>query len=80
MISPRRYEKGRSIPLTTNRPYVEWPTTFLNGLCVVTLVDRLMHTSEIVTIDGDSYRLREAEERQRERAAARKRKKEGNTP
>ena len=42
----------------------------------MTLVDRLMHRAEIVTIDGDSYRLREAEERQRERASARKRKKE----
>ena len=30
--------------------------------------------SEIVTVDGDSYRLREAEERQGERAAARKEK------
>ena len=37
-------------------------------------MDRLMHKSEIVTIDGDSYRLREAEERQRERASARKRR------
>lgn len=45
-----------------------------NAACVVTLVDRLMHKSEIVTIDGDSYRLREAEERQRERASARKRR------
>jgi DNA replication protein DnaC len=49
--------------------------TFPNASCVVTLVDRLMHKSEIVTIEGDSYRLREAEERQRERAASRKRRK-----
>jgi DNA replication protein DnaC len=62
--------------LTTNKPFAEWPTTFPNAACVVTLVDRLMHRAEIVTIDGDSYRLREAEERQRERASARKRKKE----
>lgn len=75
-VVTRRYEKNRSILLTTNRPFAEWPTTFPNASCVVTLVDRLMHRSEIVTIDGDSYRLREAEERQRERAAARKRKKE----
>lgn len=75
-VVTRRYEKGRSILLTTNRPFADWPTTFPNASCVVTLVDRLMHRSEIVTIDGDSYRLREAEERQRERAAARKRRKE----
>jgi DNA replication protein DnaC len=76
-VVTRRYEKSRSILLTTNRPFAEWPTTFPNASCVVTLVDRLMHKSEIVTIDGDSYRLREAEGRQRERAVARKRKKEG---
>lgn len=73
-VVTRRYEKDRSILLTTNKPFAEWPTTFPNAACVVTLVDRLMHKSEIVTIDGDSYRLREAEERQRERAAARKKK------
>jgi DNA replication protein DnaC len=75
-VVTRRYEKGRSILLTTNKPFADWPTTFPNAACVVTLVDRLMHKSEMVTIDGDSYRLREAEERQRERAAARKRKKD----
>ena len=73
-VVTRRYEKGRSILLTTNKPFAEWPTTFPNAACVVTLVDRLMHKSEIVTIDRDSYRLREAEERQRERASARKRR------
>ena len=75
-VVTRRYEKNRSILLTTNKPFAEWPTTFPNAACVVTHVDRLMDKSEIVTIDGDSYRLREAEERQRERAASRKRKKE----
>jgi len=74
-VVTRRYEKNRSILLTTNKPFAEWSTTFPNAACVVTLVDRLMHRAEIVTIDGDSYRLREAEERQRERAAARKRRK-----
>lgn len=75
-VVTRRYEKGRSILLTTNKPFAEWPTTFPNAACVVTLVDRLMHKSEIVTIDGDSYRLREAEERQRERSATRKRRRD----
>jgi DNA replication protein DnaC len=74
-VVTRRYEKNRSIVLTTNKPFAEWPTTFPNAACVVTLVDRLMHRAEVLTIDADSYRLREAEERQRERAAARKRPK-----
>jgi DNA replication protein DnaC len=75
-VVTRRYEKGKSIVLTTNKPFAEWPATFPNAACVVTLVDRLLHRSELVAIEGDSYRLREAEERQRVRAAARKRGKE----
>jgi DNA replication protein DnaC len=77
-VVTRRYEKSRSIVLTTNKPFAEWSTTFPNAACVVTLVDRLIHRAEIVNIDGDSYRLREAEERQRERAAVRKRRKEAS--
>jgi len=35
---------------------------------VVSLVDRLTHRSEILTIQGQSYRLKEAKERQQRRA------------
>lgn len=75
-VVSRRYDKGRSILLTTNKPFAEWPTTFPNAACVVTLVDRLLHRAEVIPIDGESYRLREAEERQKQKAAARKRAKE----
>jgi DNA replication protein DnaC len=63
-----RYEK-RSTVLTTNRPFGEWGEVFPNASCVVTLVDRLIHRSEIVKLEGESFRLKEAKER-----AARKRK------
>lgn len=76
-VVSRRYDKGRSILLTTNKPFAEWPTTFPNAACVVTLVDRLLHRAEVIAIDGESYRLREAEERQKRKADARKRPKEG---
>jgi len=42
-VVTRRYERGKSILLTTNKPFAEWPTTFPNAACVVTLVDRLLH-------------------------------------
>jgi len=64
----RRYEQ-RSIVVTTNKPFAEWGEIFPNAACVVTLVDRLIHRAEIVPIEGDSYRLKEAKER-----ASRKRK------
>ena len=67
-VVTRRYEQ-RSIVVTTNKPFAEWGEIFPNAACVVTLVDRLIHRAEIVPIEGDSYRLKEAKER-----ASRKRK------
>ena len=35
--------------------------------CVVSLIDRLVHHSEVVAIEGESYRLKEAKERAEQR-------------
>jgi DNA replication protein DnaC len=78
-VITRRYEKNKSIVLTTNKPFAEWPSVFPNAACVVTLVDRLLHRAELVLIEGDSYRLREAQERQQRRASSRRRTKETPT-
>jgi DNA replication protein DnaC len=75
-VVTRRYEKNKSIVLTTNKPFAEWPTVFPNAACVVTLVDRLLHRAELIAIEGDSYRLREAQERQQRRVGARRRAKD----
>jgi DNA replication protein DnaC len=78
-VVTRRYEKEKSVVLTTNKPFAEWPTVFPNAACVVTLVDRLLHRAELVVIEGESYRLREAQERQQRRAAGRRRAKDATT-
>ena len=39
---------------------------FSSAAGVVTLVDRLIHRSEIVQLDGESYRLREAKKKGRQ--------------
>ncbi len=39
--------------------------------CVGTLVDRLLHRAEIVTLEGKSYRLKEAQERAARKAKSR---------
>ncbi|MEO7594528.1 MAG: ATP-binding protein [Byssovorax sp.] len=70
-VITRRYEKNNSIVLTTNKPFSEWPEVFPNAACVVTLVDRLLHRAELVVIEGDSYRLREAQDRQLQRSMSR---------
>ena len=69
-VVTRRYEQ-RSIVLTTNKPFSEWSEIFPNAACVVTLVDRLVHRSEIVQIEGESYRLKEAKERAASKRKAR---------
>lgn len=61
-IISRRYEQ-KSTLITTNRPFAEWGEVFPNAPCVVSLVDRLVHHSEIIVIEGESYRMKEAKER-----------------
>ncbi len=58
----RRYQH-KSTVITTNRAFAEWGEVFPNAACVVSLVDRLMHRAEVVRIEGNSYRAKEAEER-----------------
>jgi DNA replication protein DnaC len=66
-----RYQKNSTL-LTTNRPFSEWGDLFPNATCVVTLIDRLTHCAEIIQIQGDSYRHKEARERAERKAADRK--------
>jgi DNA replication protein DnaC len=69
-VVSRRYGQ-RPIILTTNRPFSEWSQVFPNAACVVALVDRLLHRCEILTLEGQSYRLKEAQERKAQREQAR---------
>ena len=65
-IITRRYEK-RPVILTTNLAFSAWDTVFPNAACATALIDRLTHHAEIVAIEGESYRKREAEERKKSR-------------
>jgi len=70
-IVSRRYE-NKSILITTNKPFGEWAEVFPNATTVVTIVDRLVHRCEVLTIEGDSYRLKESKESARKRAEGRR--------
>jgi len=70
----RRYEHNSTI-VTTNRPFAEWREVFPNAACVVSLVDRLVHNAEVLAIEGESYRLKEAQERAEQRARQRRKAK-----
>ena len=54
--------------MTTNRRFADWGEVFPNA---VSLVDRLMHRAEVVRIEGESYRAKEADAAQTQRQAAR---------
>ena len=61
-VVTRRYDPGKPIVLSTNKAFSEWGEVFPHAACVVTLVDRLIHRAEVIDIDADSYRLKEAKE------------------
>ena len=72
-VISERYQNLSTV-VTTNKPFKEWGEVFPNAACVVTLVDQLMHKAEIVVIEGDSYRQKEAKERAEAREKQRQEK------
>ena len=62
-IISRRYEQG-SLIITTNRAFKDWPEIFNNdSTLTAALLDRLLHHTETVVIEGKSYRMKETIER-----------------
>jgi DNA replication protein DnaC len=51
----QRYERGAMI-VTSNRAIEEWYPLFLDDLMASAAMDRLMHHSHVVVIEGHSYR------------------------
>ena len=45
--------------LTSNRAVSEWGEVFGDAVMATAILDRLLHHSHVVTIKGESYRLRE---------------------
>ena len=74
-VVTRRYERRASTVITSNKPFAQWNEVFPNAACVVTLVDRLTHRAELVQIEADSYRLKEAKQRAADKAKRRHDKK-----
>jgi DNA replication protein DnaC len=54
----RRYERG-SIMMTSNRAVGEWGSVFGDPVVATAILDRLLHHSHVLTIRGESYRLKE---------------------
>ena len=61
-VVTRRYDTQKPVLLSTNKAFSEWSEVFPHAACVVTLVDRLIHRAEVIDIEAESYRLKEAKE------------------
>jgi DNA replication protein DnaC len=66
-VVSRRYEH-KSIVLTTNLAFSDWPTIFPSATSATALIDRVIHYADITAIEGASFRKREAEAARSRRA------------
>ncbi len=57
-IISQRYERG-SIILTCNRAFKEWGEIFHDNVIASAVIDRLIHHSTVVQINGESYRVKD---------------------
>lgn len=57
-VISRRYEHG-SIILTTNRGIAQWGEIFEDTTVAAAILDRLLHHTTVLHIDGESYRMRD---------------------
>jgi len=52
-----RYERASMI-VTSKKPFSKWGEIFGDDMAATAMIDRLIHHSEILSLKGDSYRLR----------------------
>jgi DNA replication protein DnaC len=52
-----RYEKN-ALLITTNLPFERWGELFTSQIAATAILDRLVHHSHIISITGDSYRVK----------------------
>jgi hypothetical protein len=52
-----RYERA-SLIVTSNTSFSAWGEIFGDEATAVAMIDRLVHHAEILSLEGDSYRLR----------------------
>jgi DNA replication protein DnaC len=60
MLVSRRYERA-SLVVTSNKPFSAWGEIFGDEVTATAMIDRLVHHAEILSLKGDSYRLKDRE-------------------
>lgn len=54
--------QNKSLIITTNLSFNRWSEVFGDEILTAAMVDRLVHCSHVINIQGQSYRLKETEE------------------
>src|SRR6202040_2486070 len=52
-----RYERA-SLIVTSNKPFGRWGEVFGDDVVAAAMIDRLVHTAEVIALKGDSYRIK----------------------
>ena len=63
-IISKRYEKV-SVIITTNKTFEQWGDIFTDNILASAILDRLVHYSDIVKINGPSVRAKNLKERRK---------------
>jgi DNA replication protein DnaC len=58
MLVSSRYERA-SLIVTSNKPFSGWGEIFGDEVVAAAMIDRLVHHAEILSLKGDSYRLKD---------------------
>ncbi|MEU4422071.1 IS21-like element helper ATPase IstB [Actinoplanes sp. NPDC024001] len=53
-----RYERA-SLIVTSNKPFGRWGEVFGDDVVAAAMIDRLVHHAEVISMKGDSYRLKD---------------------
>jgi len=53
-----RYERA-SLIVTSNKPFGRWGEVFGDDVVAAAMIDRLIHHAEVISLKGDSYRLKD---------------------
>lgn len=57
LLVSSRYERA-SLIVTSNKPFSAWGEVFGDDVVATAMIDRLVHHAEMLSLKGDSYRLR----------------------
>ena len=62
VLLAERYEQ-RSLVITSNLPFSQWDKVFKDAMTTMAAVDRLVHHSTVLELNGESYRAQSAKKR-----------------